>query len=60
MRETAKLGQPLMMVDGLGWVWDRWVIANVTEEKRLFMADGAPRQIDFTLRLHSYGADRPA
>lgn len=57
MRLQAGLGRPLMMVDGLGWVWKRWVITAVSEEKRLFLADGAPRRIDFTLSLAAYGGD---
>lgn len=57
MRATAGLGQPFMLVDGLGWVWDRWVIASVTEKKSVFLADGAPRQIDFSMTLHAYGSD---
>ncbi|TRD18407.1 phage tail protein [Palleronia caenipelagi] len=57
MRARAGLGQPLMMVDGLGWVWKRWVIAGVDEQKDTFLRDGAPRRITFTLTLQSYGSD---
>lgn len=57
MRLVADQGQPLIMVDGLGWVWDRWVIASVEERKALFMADGAPRRIGFSIGLLAYGAD---
>ncbi len=57
MRAVAGLGEPFMLVDGLGWVWDRWVITEVSEKKSVFMADGAPRQIDFTLNLQAYGSD---
>jgi len=58
MRAAAGLGQPLILVDGLGWVWDRWVITSVTERKSVFLADGAPRQIDFSMSLRAYGSDR--
>lgn len=57
MRAAAGLGQPFMLVDGLGWVWDRWVITSVTEKKSVFLADGAPRQIDFSMSLRAYGGD---
>lgn len=57
MRSVAGLGQPFMLVDGLGWVWDRWAITEVVERKSVFLADGAPRQIDFTLSLQAYGGD---
>lgn len=57
MRMTARLGQPMMLVDGLGWVWERWVVTGVEERKSVFMADGAPRKIEFSLSLRAYGAD---
>lgn len=57
MRLAAAQGQPLMLVDGLGWVWDRWVVTGVTEKKGVFLADGAPRQIDFSMTLRAYGRD---
>lgn len=58
MRQQAGAGVPFMMVDGLGFVWRRWVIVHVQERKSYFMADGAPRKIEFTMRLQSYGNDR--
>lgn len=57
MRAKANTGEPLMMVDGLGWVWNKWVITGVDEGKSVFMRDGAPRKIDFSMSLTTYGAD---
>jgi phage protein U len=57
MRLAATLGQPMMLVDGLGWVWARWALTAVSESKSLFMADGAPRRIEFDVTLRAYGAD---
>lgn len=57
MRVTARLGEPMILVDGLGFVLHRWVIISVNEERRAFLADGAPRRIDFSLTLQSYGED---
>jgi len=57
MRLQADLGLPMMMVDGLGWVWKRWVILRVEEQKSHFLRDGAPRKITFSLALQSYGPD---
>jgi phage protein U len=57
MRFVANAGQPLILVDGLGWVWDRWVITSVEETKTLFLADGAPRKIEFSVGLKAYGSD---
>jgi uncharacterized protein len=57
MRLTARTGMPLMLVDGLGWVWERWVITAVSETRTVLMADGAPRRIDFSMTLQAYGRD---
>ncbi len=57
MRLVANQGQPLILVDGLGWVWERWVITSVEERKSLFMADGTARKIEFTMTLSAYGSD---
>lgn len=58
MRLVAGAGQPLILVDGMGWVWERWVITAIEERKSLFLADGAPRKIEFTTTLKAYGSDR--
>lgn len=57
MRLAGRVGQPFILVDGLGWVWERWVIAGVEETKSVFLANGAPRKIEFSLTLRAYGAD---
>ncbi len=57
MRAVARQGMPMMLVDGLGWVWQRWAITAVSETKTVFLADGAPRRIDFSIRLQAYGRD---
>lgn len=58
MRLAAAQGEPMILVDGLGWVWERWVVVSIEETKTLLMSDGAPRKIEFTLTLQSYGMDR--
>lgn len=57
MRTQAETGFPMMMVDGLGWVWKQWVITRVEERKSVFLRDGAPRKIEFSITLQSYGKD---
>lgn len=58
MRLVARAGQPMILVDGLGWVWDRWCVTSIEETKSVFLRDGAPRRIDFTVTLQAYGRDR--
>lgn len=51
MRNLAARGQPLLLVDGLGKLWGRWVIESIDEKQSLFAAFGAPRKQEFTLSL---------
>ena len=51
MRNMAARGQPLLLVDGLGKLWGRWVIESIDEKQSLFAAFGAPRKQEFTLSL---------
>jgi phage protein U len=57
MRALAGTGTPMMMVDGLGFIWKRWVITRVDESKSHLLPDGAPRKIEFSMELQSYGSD---
>lgn len=57
MRLVAATGEPMILVDGLGFVLQRWVIQSISETKGTFLRDGAPRRIDFTMALQSYGED---
>lgn len=57
IRAQAGTGVPFMLVDGMGWVWKRWVITQVSETRELMMADGAPRRIEFKCTLKAYGQD---
>ena len=57
MRAQAGLGRPLMLTDGLGWVFDRWVIVKVEETRSVLMGDGTPQKIEFRVTLRAYGED---
>lgn len=57
MRAEAELGTPLMLTDGLGFVWQRWCITSVDETKRVLDSDGAARRISFRVELVAYGED---
>lgn len=56
MRLLAGTGLPQMLVDGSGFVFQRWCITSVEERKSVFLSDGAPRKIEFTISLQSYGS----
>lgn len=57
MRALGDKGESLMLTDGLGFVWGRWVITQVTESQSAFLAMGAPRKQGWTLSLTFYGDD---
>ena len=57
LRTMADRGEPLSLVDGLGRVWDRWVITELSDTRTLFTDDGQPRKLEFRLKLKAYGED---
>ncbi|WP_453971096.1 phage tail protein [Amorphus sp. MBR-141] len=54
MRAQAGLGVPMILVDGTGVFWGRYVIERVGEERGVFFGNGAPRKIEFDLDLARY------
>lgn len=57
MRSEAAKGAPLLLVDGHGYVWGRWVIQSIEESKDTFLSNGVARKMSFTLKIARYGDD---
>lgn len=57
MREQAGKGEPLLLVDGLGFIWGQWVVQQVDETRSMLITNGQPRKLEFQLRLIRYGED---
>jgi len=57
MRAQAGRGEPLLLVDGLGFIRGQWVILQVDETQTVMLANGQPRKQEFHLRLVRYGED---
>nr|VFK12746.1 MAG: hypothetical protein BECKLFY1418C_GA0070996_100167 [Candidatus Kentron sp. LFY] len=57
MRLEANKGEPLMLVDGRGNVWQKWVITSIEETQSILFEDGTPRKVEFSLQLSRYGED---
>lgn len=55
MRKEADKGEPLMLVDGRGIVWGKFVITDLRETQGTFFSNGAPRCQEFDLTLQAYG-----
>lgn len=58
MQEAAKKGEPLLLIDGLGQIWDRWVITRIEETQEVFLKAGVPRKISFRMAITRYGEDQ--
>jgi phage protein U len=54
LRALATLGQPQVLVDGMGNVYGRWVIERVTEKQTEFAALGQPKKQEFSVELVRY------
>jgi uncharacterized protein len=57
MRAMAGLGTPLPLITGTGLILGRWTIDEVREDNSIFVRDGRPRKIEFSVRLKQYGED---
>ncbi|MGE4296924.1 MAG: phage tail protein [Desulfovibrionaceae bacterium] len=57
MRAEAGKGVPLVLTDGLGKAWGKYVIEEVAETQTVFLPGGIPKKIEFSLRLSRYGED---
>lgn len=57
MREEAGKGKPLLLVDGLGFIWGQWVIMQINEGQSFFMTNGQPLKQTFECRILNYGED---
>ena len=54
LRAEAHKGRPLLLVDGLGFVHEEWIIKSVQEDRTIFFADGTARKIEFRLTLAAW------
>jgi phage protein U len=57
MRTEAEKGTPLPLMDSNGYPWGRWCIEQLTAKASAFLPGGAPRKIEFTLKISLYGED---
>ncbi len=57
MRSEAGVGKPLMLISGNGNAFGRWCIVKISENQSVFMKDGAPLKIEFSISLKRYGED---
>lgn len=55
MEDEAGKGEPLLLVTGTGNILGLWVIESINETGSIFLGNGAPRKIEFSLKLSYYG-----
>ena len=47
--------EPLLLIDGMGGIWGRWVITRLEENREVFLKGGIPRKISFRMSISKYG-----
>jgi hypothetical protein len=57
MRKEAMRGRPRGVASSLGRYHGRWCIKEVSDVQTYFAKNGAPRKVEFTIKLTAYGAD---
>lgn len=55
MRDIAGRGNPLVLLDGRGFVHGLWVIEKIEENVEAFFGQGVPRRQRFTMQIRKYG-----
>ena len=51
LRDLAAAGEARLLTSGTGEGFGRWIVDEVTEERSALFSDGAPRKIEFTVKL---------
>lgn len=57
MRAQAGIGAPHFLASAVGRIFGQFVIMSVEEVQTIFLPNGAPRKLEFSLELKSYGED---
>lgn len=57
LRAEAAKGEPLRLMLGTGEILGLWVIERIRETGTVFLPDGVPRKVEFSVRLAYHGAD---
>lgn len=55
LRGVADAGAPMMLTDGRGRSYGRWVVTALSNSESIFMDNGAPKKQEFDLSLRFYG-----
>ena len=57
MRASAALGEPLILINGNGFVMGKFCITKISNTNSIFWGNGMPRRIEFSMDLRAYGED---
>lgn len=57
LSDLAEQGEPLLLVDGLGFNWGLWVILSISEDHSVFISSGVARKKSFSIKIQNYGED---
>lgn len=54
LENLLKKQKPLLMLSSTGEVLDKWIMKSLEYNKTVFMRDGTPLKVDFTMDLEGY------
>ena len=57
-KDAGNRAEPMILSDGVGHIYGKWVIEFLEETKSVFFADGIPRLVEFRMGLAEYGEDQ--
>jgi phage protein U len=57
LRGLCLADKPFQMVTGTGRVCGFWAVPEVSDTRTVFLDNGLPRKVEFTLKLKYYGSD---
>ena len=57
LRGLSLAEKPFQMVTGTGQVCGFWAVLDVSDTRTVFLDNGLPRKVEFTLKMKYYGSD---
>lgn len=58
LRGVADSGAPMILTDGRGRAYGRWIVTSLSNKESIFFDNGAPKKQEFDLSLTFYGNRR--
>ena len=57
LRVQSGVSQPMMLVDGQGWIYGRWVVKRISEKRENLVPNSGAMKVEFNIEIEYYGED---